>query len=344
MVILGHSSRFLPLVVRNSVLVTSGLGNSGNGVRVFFVISGFLITNLILREWKGTGTVSLSRFYFRRTMRIFPAFYFYLLVIAGLWAVHVIPQDSKSFAASALYLWCYYPSAHGVFIQHSWSLSIEEQFYLLYPAALILLHAKNKLVRFSFVLIALMPIMRVIVYFSFPMLGGSEYYLLYGWLDTMMVGCLLALLNDNNKFVRFKRRALTPMTVFCMTLVWFILNPLLASRLPKPYGGFYGMAIMPLTSALCIAGTLIYLVDHSEGVTGRLLNLPPIRWIGMLSYSLYIWQQFFFQPERFHFGVWGYLYVATAATASYFLIERPFLNLRGYLESRTKSVAVATVP
>jgi peptidoglycan/LPS O-acetylase OafA/YrhL len=276
-------------------------------------------------------------------MRIFPAFYFYLLVIAGFCVVHILPQDPKSFAASALYLWCYYPAAHGVFIQHSWSLSIEEQFYLLYPAALIFLHAKNKLVSFSMMLIALMPLIRVFIYFKFPGLRGSEYYLLYGWLDTMMVGCLLALVNDNDRFVKFKQRALTPMTVFFIALVWFIVNPILVSRLPKPFGGFYGMAIMPLTSALCIAATLIYLVDNSKGLTGRLLNMPLVRWVGMLSYSLYLWQQFFFQPEHFSFGSWAYLYVALAATASYFLIERPFLSLRGHLERKNKSTAVASV-
>ena len=248
---------------------------------MFFVISGFLITNLLLRELNKTGTISLGQFYFRRSMRIFPAFYFYLAVIGVLLWRHILPSMSpKSFIAAATYTWCYYPQASGKFLQHSWSLSIEEQFYLFWPVLLLLFHRRRHIVQVSVALIALMPFLRLAFYFRYPALRGLDYYLIYGWLDTMLVGCLLALLNPNQTFLRWKDRILTSRVALVMALVAFYINPVLIDMLPKPYGGFYSEVIAPFTTALCIAGVLLFVVEHPGSLAGRILNLPWIRRIG----------------------------------------------------------------
>lgn len=331
-VVLAHSSWYIPEVVRDNGFYRFGIGNSRSGVTVFFVISGFLITNLLLRELDKTGGISLKHFYLRRSMRIFPAFYLYLLIIAGLWIFHVMPQDPRSFIAALTYTWCYYPQAQGYLLQHSWSLSIEEQFYLFWPALLVVLHAKDQIIRATVVLILVMPLVRLFFYFHYPSLRGYEYYLIYGWFDTMMVGCLLALINRRSYFVQWKRRYVNAWTASAMAAVAFYLNPAVNALLPKPYSGFYALVIYPVTTAVCISGTLLYVVENSETMVGRLLNLGWLRQIGILSYSLYLWQQIL-MSEHLHLLPYGYLYLLVAAALSFWLVEKPFLRLRAWIET-----------
>ena len=334
-VILGHSAWATSAHLTGNSLYRS-FANGGSGVAVFFVLSGFLITNILLKEFDRTGDISLRRFYFRRSMRIFPAFYLYLAVIGILWAVHRIPEEPRSFAISGLYLWSLIPNAHGYFLQHSWSLSIEEVFYLFWPLLLVTLHSRGFLLRAALGLMLAMPLVRLLFYFLWPALRGYEYYMVYGWLDTMMAGCLLALINQKPWFVLGKRRYLTPWTVGPMTVTAFYLLPELDRLLVSPYKGFTAFLVTPTVRALCIAGMMIYVVDHEHGLAGKLLNWKWVRRAGLISYSLYLWQQIF-MSEQLHVLPYGYLYLLAAAIASYLLVEQPALKLRSWLERRPPS-------
>src|ERR1700753_2781860 len=101
------------------------------GVEVFFVISGLLITTLLLKEREQTGRIDLVNFYLRRTFRIFPAAFFYITVVA-------IVAHPGYLRYAYTYTMCYASQARPWLLGHLWSLSVEEQFYLLWPAALIL--------------------------------------------------------------------------------------------------------------------------------------------------------------------------------------------------------------
>src|SRR6185503_16392845 len=107
------------------------------GVRVFFVISGFLITKLLLAEWSRTGGIDLSRFYLRRTLRIMPPYYVLLVAVAMAASVDLIRLAPGDLAHAATYTSNYAPD-RSWWIGHTWSLSVEEQFYLLWPAVLLL--------------------------------------------------------------------------------------------------------------------------------------------------------------------------------------------------------------
>ena len=131
-VILGHTESAL----LDRIPFSASFRNGGQGVAVFFVISGFLITHLLIKELRREGQISLHRFYLRRTFRIFPPFYFYLLVVAFLSLLQKVPVKATSMLAAATYTWNYVPSAEGWILGHSWSLAIEEQFYLLWPACM----------------------------------------------------------------------------------------------------------------------------------------------------------------------------------------------------------------
>jgi len=130
LVLFGHlcgTPGFLP---RSAGSILGDLGNLG--VRVFFLISGFLITMLLVDELNQTGSISLSRFYLRRTMRIFPAFYVYVAILwgtAALGCVRLLPGD----LLHALTYTSNYHQHQSWLTGHLWSLSVEEQFYLLWP-------------------------------------------------------------------------------------------------------------------------------------------------------------------------------------------------------------------
>jgi peptidoglycan/LPS O-acetylase OafA/YrhL len=108
------------------------------GVRVFFVISGFLITGLLLHEHKKSGTIALKKFYFRRSLRIFPVYYTYILVIVLLGLAGAITLRTHELLPALTYTMNYHIAAYHaagtpVYLRHCWSLAVEEQFYLLWP-------------------------------------------------------------------------------------------------------------------------------------------------------------------------------------------------------------------
>ena len=135
------------------------------GVSVFFVISGFLITSLLLKELDATGTIAIKRFYLRRAFRIFPPFYFYLAIVFVLAVVGLFPTPLRAFFFAATYTSDYYlgPGSGSGGLQHLWSLSVEEQFYLLWPAALLLL-GKRRAIYLAWFLILVSPLSRTVTY------------------------------------------------------------------------------------------------------------------------------------------------------------------------------------
>jgi len=332
LVLFAHSSWYLPSRLAQNSIFHSIIGNGQHGVAVFFVISGYLITTLLLREFGKTGSVSLKHFYFRRTMRIFPPFYFFLGVMGVLWAIHIIPEDAKSFIASLTYTWAYYPGAHGYFITHTWSLSIEEQFYLVWPLMFVFLHRRDRLIVASTLLILLMPFVRILFYFTLPSLRGHEFYMVHGWIDTMMVGCLLALLKHQGRWDSWQKKYVNIWTASAMACTGFYIVPIVTAALPKRLAGVFVLGIGPTVTAVCIGGMLLYLTGTKNRFLLSLLNNRVVRHIGVLSYSLYLWQQLFMSREL-SFLPYGYLFAFLAAECSFWLVEKPSFILRARLEA-----------
>jgi peptidoglycan/LPS O-acetylase OafA/YrhL len=333
LVMAAHSSWYLPGWVTQNSFFRSVIGGGTHGVAVFFVISGYLITTLLLREFDKRGTVSLKRFYFRRTMRIFPPFYCFLGVMGLLWTFRIIPEDWRSFCASITYTWAYFPWSHGYFIFHTWSLSIEEQFYLLWPLLFAVLHRRLKLlIRASLLFIVLMPAIRVLFYFVLPGLRGHEFYMVQGWLDTMMIGCVLALSKRQGKWDRWQAKYVNGWTAGVMAMMALYAVPMVTEQLPKRMAGLFVLAIGPTITACCLGGLLLYVTTTNNVFTLKMLNNAVIRHIGVLSYSLYLWQQLFLS-QKLALLPYGYLAALAAAECSFWLVERPALRLRARLEA-----------
>jgi len=328
LVLFGHlagTSNFFP---RSTF---APLGDFGNlGVRVFFVISGFLITFLMLDEIEATGTVSLKLFYLRRTLRIFPASYAYILFVflaSRLGWPTLLPGDLFH---AVTYTENYHLHTSWV-VGHLWSLSVEEQFYLLWPAVIAFFSLRHAtLFAFSALLIA--PISRLAIATFLP-----AYRWGIGWwfptiMDPIATGCLLAIFRNRLEADSFYMSVLRSR--------WFVLIPcsaFLANM--RPDGRRLSMLLLQPFINLALAVTMHRVVIFNKTMLGRFLNMPPVAFIGVLSYSIYLWQQPFLNRSS-HSVVcvfpWNLMIAGVAAAGSYAFIERPALAIRKKLEQRVE--------
>ncbi len=307
------------------------LRNGSLGVSVFFVISGYLITRLLRREREKTGRISLRQFYYRRVLRIFPAFYSYLGVVGLLTLCGVLHLGFDQWLTAALFsinnaaVWLQYDDAYW-FVAHFWTLSLEEQFYLLWPLTLVLGGTKWA-PRVAAALIVAMPPTRVVAYFLFPSLRGYLTMLLPTALDPIMMGCLIALAEGSPRFERLVKPLLRGPVAGAALLFLLFASPYFSLRFRGAYSIVFGITL----NSLAIGILMLWAVRRPQTSAGRVLDSRPIVHLGVLSYSLYLWQQLFLTPMNTTFtGLfpWNYLAVYCAALASYYLVERPFLALR----------------
>lgn len=296
------------------------------GVRCFFVLSGFLITTLLLGEFQENGAIALGKFYARRTLRIFPAFYAFLLVLFLAERLALVPGiDASSWIHAFTYTMDYVGLKDRPWnLGHIWSLAVEEQFYLLWPTALALLRPRKGM-WLAVAAILVVPIIRWSTWRFFPQYAGGIKWQFHTVCDALASGCLLAGVRHALWTRPAYRRWLTSRAFIVVPIGVLLVNRIVVGRPQVNY--LVGQTVMNLGIALCID----YVLRHHDGVVGRLLELRPVVFVGTLSYSIYLWQQLFFNPQpqawicRFPFNV---LATLAAAWLSYTLIERPFLSLR----------------
>jgi peptidoglycan/LPS O-acetylase OafA/YrhL len=323
LVLLAHVSGTTGFPIPMHVMETFDIGNMG--VRVFFVISGYLITGLLIREEQQTGTISIRQFYFRRTLRIFPAYYTFLALVAIAAAagwVALKPHDMLH----ALTYTENYNADHSWIVGHTWSLSVEEQFYLLWPAVL-LLSGTRRGMWIAAAFACAVPLIRVGIYYAAPVWYPRTGYTFEGVGDAIATGCLLAGWRSR-LWANLRYRAL-------LQSRWFWLVPAAAfgiSSADRPrIQGLVGITAMNICAAIC----LDWAIRNSEGAVGRVLNSAPLVFIGQMSYSLYLWQQPFLDRSstsplsRFPVNI---ALAVAAALSSYYLVERPCLRMRKRIE------------
>jgi peptidoglycan/LPS O-acetylase OafA/YrhL len=310
------------------------------GVQTFFVISGFLITGLLLKELDTTGTVSLKRFYFRRSLRIFPPFYAYLAVSLALTLAGLFVGKMSAFVIAGAYL-SNYCGGGSELLEHTWSLSLEEQFYLLWPAALLWLGTRRS-IKAAVWVIVLSPFSRIITYYLAPYHRALLNGMLHTGLDSIMFGCLLALLWKNANFQRRVQPFVRGWIAAACSLFVLVLGPILQAR----FRGSYGLVIGLTLNAICLSQILMYAVSVPDSLLGKFLNLRVLRHLGVISYSLYLWQHMFTRPNSARFVPWNLVAIFVCAELSYWLIERPSFRLRDRLERSApwKQSEVAATP
>lgn len=294
------------------------------GVCLFFVISGYLISTLVLQEKEQTGTISLKLFYTRRGLRIFPAYYLYLSVALLLTAIGFAELSPIGFLASATYWRNLYAGPPDWIIEHTWSLSIEEQFYLTWPLCL-RVTSRKQAACVALVGILGWPVLRYLRH-GFAFAGAGPLALQFAAHDTILYGCLLALATRPGRslprMVRLVHIRGGGMAAILLLGVVYSALPLWPTNLT--------FSLIPIRNI-----TLTYLVwwcvCNGKSTLGRLLETPPLVWVGVVSYSLYLWQQVFLFPGK---RAWvnlfpqNLVFVFLAAWLSYSLVERPLNRLR----------------
>lgn len=303
------------------------LGNAGLGVEVFFVISGFIITHLLLREYEKTATISLRIFYSKRSFRILPPLYLYILFAMIFQFLGIIDKaDFHSYILSLLFISNYFANDIHLTLRHTWSLSIEEQFYLFWPVTLLLLlrGSRSRTYVAVAVLIVLSPLLRVVNASYGGDLSRLTYFLTYTRLDSLMFGCLGALLYDQKTVHNWISRGRRIIPAAFAGIV--MLDPWLTAR----YGGAYEYLISYTLNGAVVM-SLILLVSRSTGsLLDRCLNYGPIAYVGTISYGLYLWQQIFLRTRLHdHLGTILAIALTTGVAAlSFRYFETPLLALR----------------
>jgi peptidoglycan/LPS O-acetylase OafA/YrhL len=273
-----------------------------------------------------TGRISLAGFYERRIARIFPAFYTYLSVLLILMLTHVIDLHWQELATAATYTWnygwyWYHPSkTAGEVLGQLWTLSLEEQFYIFWPACLILV-GKRWAERIAIGCVVLFPFVRIASYFAFPVARGQLTMMFHTGSDQILWGAVAAFACQRGAlswFRNFKYRAAIPW--LCAFAV-FVIRPVLQSNARS-----LSVPIIPTMECISVVLFVFWVLSGEGGLLRRILESWPLVQLGLLSYSLYLWQSVFILWDGIG-RIWLPLRLLGAlvvAIFSYRFIEVPF--------------------
>lgn len=318
------------------------------GVDLFFVLSGFLITTLLVREFAGTSGISLRQFWARRVRRLFPA----LVLVLAFVAVYALVVGNPSamshlrwdgFASLTYWAnWWFIASGQSYFaafldpspLRHLWSLGVEEQWYVVWPPLLLLglRAARGRIER-------LLPAVAALAMASIglmALIGGRwhEVDRAYYGTDTrahaLLIGALAALLLERWPITARRGRAAAQLVALpaAGVVAWMLVNADGRSR--SMFEG--GYALFGVAAAVVI----VAMMQPRSSVLKQVLRLPPLVAVGKISYGLYLWHwpiDLWLQPGRvgWHgyalFGLRSAVALA-AATASYVLVEQPIRTRR----------------
>jgi peptidoglycan/LPS O-acetylase OafA/YrhL len=307
------------------------------GVSAFFTLSGFLITWLLLKEWNQAGDINLRRFYARRTLRIFPAYYVFL-VLSISWDLFRGDDRIKPLIVPGLtYLVNYYNALHGhsdASIAHAWSLAVEEQFYLLWPAVFIFASSRGPAARQWFLVGAIVtPMLWRTVLYTTGVADSSYVYNAFDTrLDNLAVGCLLAVVAASPWFEKVARIVAERSWYPLITVVL-----LMISR--QGLGALWHYGPGMTVDAILLAILIVQLMQLSGATLWKWLENPVIRYLGLISYPLYLYHQAAISLGTRVPGGWpvhlvvGFALSVAVASGSYWLIEKPFLRLKDRFQS-----------
>jgi len=314
------------------------------GVDIFFGISGFLICSRLLAEHRQSDTISLKRFYIRRFFRILPPYLTYLGGLALLATIGLVSISPQAWWGCLLFYRNYVPDSVGgtCYTGHFWSLAVEEHFYLLWPGLLVFAGIP-KARRLVVVLAGAIAAWRVWEFrhqlLAHLVPGISFFPRTDIRLDGLLWGCWMALmLHDPIWRARFSRW-LSPGVWLGLAVAYIA-----CVRIQPPLAMMWQSILIPVL----LAGTVL----HPNAAAGRIMEVSILRWVGRISYSLYLWNSLFFagmdNPRPLPLGVfqqlpWSILTVFAFASLSYYLIEQPLIRL-GHSLTSSGSIETKNAP
>ena len=259
------------------------------GVTLFFFLSGYLITTLLRLEIAQSGNVNIPLFFVRRALRIFPTFYL-VLATTGLFGLYMGATDPWYLLAQALHTTNYLIILGGwlapiaPYTDVYWSLAVEEHFYLAFPALFLLMSRRwprREVAAWLLGVCGLVLLWRCILVFGYAVPYDRTYVATDTRIDAILFGCILALWGnpalDATRFTEATWKRL----LFPLSVVGLLLSLGLGGREIRESLGY-------TVQALCLFPVFIVAVRYPEWGVMRLLNLRPVKWIGLLSYAIYL--------------------------------------------------------
>jgi peptidoglycan/LPS O-acetylase OafA/YrhL len=309
---------------------TATLPGGWLGVDIFFVLSGYLITRILLDEISLTHCVNLRQFYIRRFLRLMPAFACLLIAMIP----KVIFDDHKnsvdtlqSMIMSATYLMNWNRAFNWVSqgpLGHTWSLAMEEQFYLLWPMILIYISRRKAL---TWIICALCV---EIIWRTYLVYSGASIDRTYNGFDThsdgLLIGCALAF--AVNKFQNIQWSIIA--RKFVLIPIALIAAAIYAMHIDWAFTQSIGLTLSAISSAWLIVAA------SQDGFFKRCLSLRPLTYTGKISYGWYLWHypMLLLLPSKIPHGGTIIIFAASylVAMASHRFVEMPFLRLKARFE------------
>ncbi len=313
------------------------------GVELFFGISGLLICSRLLDEETTQGQINIRKFYVRRFFRILPAAFFYLLVVAILALFRFIPLRAIDWFGALFFFRNYVmlfeylhhsPLALHWYTGHFWSLSMEEHFYLVLPAILVAFRRSRLWILggLTFAVALWRSVLAHLAHSNYQFNFRTDTHV-----DALLIPAMVALA----LFPLLRNRVATRyIPAWSSPLLIALEIGILTTRIPFAF----------TLQAVLIPLLLLSTVLHPNSILGRFLESKPVRWIGWISYSLYLWQQLFFganfvgSPPRLaalRETPVNLIALLVCATFSYYVVEKPFVRLGHGLTSTSTTRAVA---
>jgi len=298
------------------------------GVKVFFIMSGFLITTLLIREKVRTGDISMKGFYLRRVLRIVPAAFLFLIGMAALNVVANLGISSQSFLASLFYVQNF-PIPQGPdggwYLGHFWTLSAEEQYYLYVPLLL------------SFSLVAFGRFGMALIVGGYAAVFVAAHYVdsksaaeaiarIVGPQVSLMIGSLSAVLVCQRDI---EVPSIGTLGSFSLVVGSLLCEGRLMPVLPSVLGG--------ALASICICTLIVCGIRPARSLFFKVMNLPALAWVGRLSYTLYLWQQLFtWKTLSIHRARWidvvlNLSLLLAISCISYYFVESYFLRIKDRL-------------
>ena len=338
MVVVTHMYLFIELYNTKSPYYSLVRGIIG--VQIFFVLSGLLITNLLYHEHKTYGRISLKYFIIRRGLRIFPVFYLFILAVILVGIFFETVTTPKQLFYASIYWFNHVPrSEYNILLGHTWSLAVEEHFYLIWPPIFILM-MKVKLSPNTKILIVAISIyfLQILQDSFYSNVELASTYRLSGWTSSaaiyLLTGCIGGLLLHTDWWPLLNSSKLFSIFLASFFFIGFFVD-------------FWYGEIDHTEKYLRLFGILsgiLWIIINQDSLLTKILELKPIAYIGKVSYGIYLWQGFYLAtgPGRSAGQEWplsaeikaesltstGFILLCITVPISYHFFEVKFLRLK----------------
>lgn len=310
------------------------------GVDVFFVLSGYLITSILYVEFETLGTIDLLGFYRRRVLRLFPAL-LVMCAVVGLYTLLVTDLNAgnvgKNMIASLFYVsnWTRaFNVGFPTFLGHTWSLAIEEQYYLIWPVILFLFLKNIMNRRYLFFAVFLLTVVATLNRSYLAQIGASPVRLYNGFdtrYDALLLGSLAAFLINHGQKKDSAKLSISAIRRFWPLALIAIATIMGSFQMEDPFMFHAGFLIVAISSVILVIACL----ETDQTLLGKALARGPLVYIGKISYSLYLWHYpifYFLRSEYKLSNNWtmavGIPICFLIAALSHHFVEKPFLKRR----------------